>query len=130
MQAGAYAVPAARLITEPVPQPPDERTEGAAPQSTKETDDHATEGGPPHSVIETVLKCLEDPRFDWRTPETISRASGLTVPEVEAALSALGDVVRHPIGDREKEQRYYRLSSRGLTLGERVRRVREMVTRG
>lgn len=82
------------------------------------------------STRAAVLEALDDPRFAFRTPETLAAATDRPVEEVRNALRSLAREVRNPILTRPSERDLYRLRRRGLTFGERVRKFRDTLTRG
>lgn len=72
---------------------------------------------------------LEKSPTDWRKVSSIAREIEATVDDVHAALRALGDKVRTPVGATAEEADWYRLVSKGLTKREQWRLVRAVISR-
>lgn len=76
-----------------------------------------------------VRSALADPRYDFRTQETIAAATDLSPRLIRILLQMMADEVRRPVDARPNEMELYRLRSRGLTWQERWRRTVTMLSR-
>lgn len=80
-------------------------------------------------VVFTILHLPQS--TDWLTLDVIAFKAFITKNEAQAILDELVDEgkVRHPVNARSHEEHLYRASNRGLTRGERLRTLRDAVTR-
>lgn len=79
-----------------------------------------------------VLKELKDDEFDWVRTKTVAKLVGeADISKVETALEALKakNLVRNPVRASATEKSSWRLTSKKLTFGEKLRKLKAFIGR-
>lgn len=71
-----------------------------------------------------LIDVLKKTKSEWRTPRSLARQLDVDESDVRDALEALGNHVRRPIAARGVERDYFRLTERGTTRREKLRRLK------
>jgi hypothetical protein len=80
-------------------------------------------------AAKVVFSTMHDTAFDFRTPRSLSEELGLPEPVIRRALQELGERVRRAYASEPEFQDWYRLSRRGFTWPERLRKWRALAGR-
>jgi len=76
-----------------------------------------------------VFEALDDPEWDLRTVQGVSKSSGLPETEVLDILNKYPAFVRKSLISDESGQDLYRLSDRKVTAGEVLKALKTFITK-
>jgi len=75
-----------------------------------------------------ILTLLDNAEYDFMTLETLARECKVDEPTMQRALDELEPVVRKAISYSVAHDRWYRLTSKGLTASEQRLRMNALIT--
>lgn len=76
-----------------------------------------------------VFEALDDPQWDFRTVQGVSKSSGLPENEVLDILNKYPSFVRKSLISGENGRDLYRLSDRKVTAGEVLKAIKTFITK-
>lgn len=80
-------------------------------------------------VVSAVFSALASPEYDFRSPEGISRETGLPIEEVNQVLADNADLIRRPLVQPADGRPLFTLAGREPGWRERYMQVRSYLTK-